>query len=294
MNDRPRDDDADLAPGLDEAEAALGDADDSHPAEDFVALVDDADANAAKPRGPQLRSSRGRGVLHARRSRSSRSRSGLFVFNSFVMPRFIHGEAEVRVPDLTNLTLDQAEKQVAPLRLQLSRAGERFDPAVPSGFILSQDPPEGTPVRGRHRVMVMVSLGEEFSSVPALFGESQRGARLLIERAGCASAASRTRPPRTSARAWWWTPIRRAETVLPRGAPVACCSRPASRREELRDARSARSRTLGRRRQLEALGFRVVTPAGAPVTGAIVFQDPPAGSRITRDATHHAAGHGTR
>ena len=38
----------------------------------------------------------------------------------------------------------------------------------------------------------------------------------------------------------------------------------------------------GVRRQLEAYGFRVFVPPAAPSLGTIVFQDPPAGARITR------------
>src|SRR5439155_24570937 len=108
----------------------------------------------------------------------------LFLFNNAIMPRLIHSAGEVRVPDLGNLTVEQAEKALQPIGLQLSRAGERFDPSVPRGFILSQDPGAETPVRGTRRVLVIVSLGEEFSSVPSLFGESVRTAQYLLERAG--------------------------------------------------------------------------------------------------------------
>ena len=210
---------------------------------------------------------------------------GLLVFNGLVMPRFIHGEAEVRVPDLTNLTYDQAEKLVTPLHLQVSRAGERFDPSVPAGFILSQDPPEGTPVRGKHRVMVMVSLGEEFSSVPALFGESQRGARLLIERAGLRVGGTSRAPSDEVGEGLVVASDPAAESVLPRGTPVSLLISNGAGGEEF-----VMPELLGRdlasvRRQLEAIGLRIVTPPGTAGAGGIVFQDPPAGARITRDAT---------
>jgi beta-lactam-binding protein with PASTA domain len=210
--------------------------------------------------------------------------TGLLVFNGLVMPRFIHGEAEVHVPDLTNLTFDQAEKLVSPLRLQISRAGERFDPAVPTGFILSQDPAEGTPVRGRHRIMVVVSLGEEFSSVPVLFGESQRGARLLLERAGLRVGGISHAPSDEVGDGLVVSSDPSGETVLPRGSTVSLLLSIGAGREEY-----VMPDLLGReisavRRQLEAVGFRVSLPPATPVSGAIVFQDPPAGSRITRDA----------
>src|ERR1051326_1107007 len=107
---------------------------------------------------------------------------GLSVFNSLLMPRFIHREGEVRVPELANLTVEQAQKVLEPTGLPLSRAGERFDPDVPTGRIVQQDPLAGTLVRAPRRVSVTVSLGEEFSSVPALFGETRRGE---IGRASC-------------------------------------------------------------------------------------------------------------
>ena len=105
---------------------------------------------------------------------------GILVFNNVLMPRFIHRAGEVRVPELANLTVEEAQAALQPSGLQLSRAGERFDAGVLRGRIVQQDPAAGTPVRGRARVNVIVSLGEEFSSVPALFGESRRNAELML------------------------------------------------------------------------------------------------------------------
>jgi len=45
--------------------------------------------------------------------------TGLVLFNSVVMPRLIHGVSEVHVPDLRNLTLEQAEHALRPLDLQV-------------------------------------------------------------------------------------------------------------------------------------------------------------------------------
>src|SRR5206468_8922968 len=87
---------------------------------------------------------------------------GLLVFNNMIMPRLVHSLGEVRVPDLGNLTVEQGEQALRPLGLTLSRAGERFDPSVPRGFIITQDPAPETPVRGKKLVTVVVSLGEEF------------------------------------------------------------------------------------------------------------------------------------
>ena len=104
---------------------------------------------------------------------------------------------------------------------QLSRAGERFDPSVPRGFILSQDPPPETPVRGKKRVLVVVSLGEEFSSVPELFGESLRSARYLLERAGLRVGGITRAPSDEVGEGLVAGSDPPAESVLPRDAPVS-------------------------------------------------------------------------
>jgi len=119
---------------------------------------------------------------------------GLWVFNSAIMPQLIHASAEVRVPDLSNLSYEQAEKLLAGQQLRLGRSGERFDASVPRGFILAQDPLPDTPVRVRRRIMVMVSEGEEFSAVPEMVGSSPRGAALAIDHAGLGFAGT-TRAP---------------------------------------------------------------------------------------------------
>jgi beta-lactam-binding protein with PASTA domain len=209
--------------------------------------------------------------------------TGLFVFNSLVMPRLIHSVAEVRVPELTNLTLERAEKQLGALGLQLSRAGERFDPTVPRGFIISQDPAPDTPVRGQRRVMVIVSLGEEFSSVPALFGESLRGARLLLERAGLKVAGITHAPSDEVGEGLVVASDPPAETVLPHETPVGLLVSSGAGPEYYVMPDVVGREIAAVRQQLESLGFRVITPPGAPSIGTIVTQEPAAGSRITRE-----------
>jgi len=211
--------------------------------------------------------------------------TGLLLFNNVIMPRLIHSVAEVRIPDLTNLTLEQAERTLTPVGIAVSRAGERFDPSVPRGVILSQDPPAETPVRGRKRVMVVVSLGEEFSSVPSLSGESLRGARNLVESAGL-RVGGVTRAPSDAVGAGLVVDSDPpAETVLPRDGVVGLLVSSGSR-EEFHVMPELLGREItGARRALESFGFHVVTPPGAASIGSIVFQDPPPGSRVARGAT---------
>jgi beta-lactam-binding protein with PASTA domain len=216
---------------------------------------------------------------------------GLIVFNNLVMPRLIHGISQVRVPDLTNSTLPQAEQALRPLNLQISRAGERFDPAVPRGFILSQDPPPGTAVRGRKRVSVVVSLGEEFSSVPELFGESQRSAEQLLKSAGLRLGVPTRAPSEEVGEGLIAGSDPGPESVLPRDTPVSLLISTGAGEESFVMPDVLGRELSGVRRQLEALGFRVVTPAGGAV-GTIVAQVPDPGARITRNSVVQLQGVG--
>jgi serine/threonine-protein kinase len=208
--------------------------------------------------------------------------TGLLVFNNLVMPRLIHGIGQVEVPDVRNLTLEQAEQALRPAELQLSRAGERFDPAVPRGFILSQDPDPGTPVRGRKRISVVVSLGEEFSSIPELSGESQRSAEQLLKSAGLRVGAITRAPSEEVGEGLVAGSDPGPETVMPQGSAVNVLISTGPGEESFVMPDLAGREIAGARRQLEALGFRVLVQPGVPSLGAIVSQRPPAGARITR------------
>ncbi|MGH7731206.1 MAG: PASTA domain-containing protein, partial [Candidatus Eiseniibacteriota bacterium] len=208
--------------------------------------------------------------------------TGIVLFNNLVMPRLIHGVGQVTVPDLTNLTVEQAEQALRPLGLQVSRAGERFDPAAPRGFVIDQEPGAGTTVRGRKRVAVVVSLGEEFSSVPGLFGESVRSARMLIERAGLRPGSIVQAPSEETGEGLVAASDPGAETVLQRNTPVHLLVSTGAGSESFVMPDLVGREVAGVRRQLEALGFRVERSGARTSVGSIVAQTPPPGSRITR------------
>ena len=252
------------------------------PAEAFEVLVTTAEAPAevVEPARPQPRRWRALGTLAGIASLAFVI--GLIVFNSLVMPRVIHGVGQVIVPDLTNLTVDQAEKALNAVGLQLSRAGERFDPAVPRGFVLSQDPEAGIGVRGRKRISVVVSLGEEFSSVPELSGESVRGARALIDRAGLEAGVVVHAPSEDVAEGLVAGSDPGAEMVLPRDTPVHLLVSTGPGPESFVMPDLLGREIAGVRRQLDALGFHVEMPPAAPSLGTIAAQEPPPGPRITR------------
>jgi len=157
---------------------------------------------------------------------------------------------------------------------------------------VAQEPAPGTPVRGQRRVMVAVSLGEEFSSVPELHGESRRGAQLLLERAGLEVGPLTRAPSDEVAEGLIVGTDPPAESVLPRGTAVALLVSSGSGVEEYVMPDLVGREIGGVRRQLEALGIRVLLPPSGADLGPIVAQDPAPGARITRDVvvTLQAAG----
>jgi beta-lactam-binding protein with PASTA domain len=211
--------------------------------------------------------------------------TGLGIFNDVVMPRWVHRGQEVRIPDLSNLNVRQAEKVLDQLGLRLSVRGEQFDPQVPKGFVLWQDPPVNDVVRSGRPVSVLVSLGEEFASLPVLYGESKRGASLLLSRSGLqlgepveaysdevgAGLVVATEPG--------------AQAVVPRGSAVNILVSRGSPSDEylVPDLRGREVKSV--RDDLEALGFNVQVAGEVGRLASIVEQVPLPGSRIRRGET---------
>ena len=208
--------------------------------------------------------------------------TGLVLFDEVVMPRFVRQGGDVQVPELANLNRDQAEQVLARAGLKMSLSAERFDPVIPRGFVIAQDPEPGRFVKSGRRVSVAMSLGEEFANVPELFGESLRSARLLVDRAGLKTGTLgrvvtsevgpglvvATEPP--------------LGAVVPRGTAVNLLVCIPSEPEAYvmpdlvgRDAQAAQ-------RDLEALGFRVQLTGPGSNFARIETQEPAPGARVLR------------
>jgi eukaryotic-like serine/threonine-protein kinase len=107
-----------------------------------------------------------------------------FVVNIVLMPSFTRQGAEAPVPEVTGLSELQAERVLVGEGLKMSKSSEQWSPDVPRGFVMTQDPPAGSAVKLGRRITVVVSLGAQGTSVPAVAGESARQAQIVIEAAG--------------------------------------------------------------------------------------------------------------
>ena len=133
----------------------------------------------------------------------------------------------------------------------------------------------------------LVSLGEEFSSVPELHGESVRSARMLVDRAGLRPGSVVQAPSDEVAEGIVTASDPGAETVLQRNTPVHLLVSTGAGTESFVMPDLLGREISGVRRQLDAQGFRVERSGAQTSVGTIVAQRPAPGSRITRSDVIH-------
>jgi eukaryotic-like serine/threonine-protein kinase len=106
------------------------------------------------------------------------------LLSAFITMRLaIHGR-EVKVPNLTGLTLSEASKQTRSLGLLLNLENRFYSPNTPPGHILAQSPAPGVTVRRQWAVRVTESLGAQQVAIPDVLGQSERTASINIRRLG--------------------------------------------------------------------------------------------------------------
>jgi beta-lactam-binding protein with PASTA domain len=106
------------------------------------------------------------------------------LISAYISMRFaIHGR-EVKVPDLTGLTLLDASKQTRSHGLILNLENRFYSPNTPPGHVLAQSPAPGVTVRREWTVRVTESLGAQQVAIPDVLGQSERTASINIRRLG--------------------------------------------------------------------------------------------------------------
>ena len=91
---------------------------------------------------------------------------------------------EIEVPSIIGVSVKEATFALDELKLKIGVIGERFDPEIPEGGIISQHPRAGGQVKTSGEVQVVVSLGEKRNPVPDLIGSTLRVARLMVSQLG--------------------------------------------------------------------------------------------------------------
>ena len=106
------------------------------------------------------------------------------LLSAFITMRLaIHGR-EVKVPNLTGLTLADASQQTRSRGLILHLENRFYSPNTPPGHVLAQSPAPGVTVRRQWAVRVAESLGAQQVAIPDVIGQSERTASINIRRLG--------------------------------------------------------------------------------------------------------------
>ncbi len=92
---------------------------------------------------------------------------------------------EVPVPDLRGRSLTEAARVAAAAELTVSvEQARRIHPSVPAGAVAAQEPTPGVRTRRQRSIRVWLSAGPRAAAVPALVGETPRGAVARLADAG--------------------------------------------------------------------------------------------------------------
>jgi beta-lactam-binding protein with PASTA domain len=90
----------------------------------------------------------------------------------------------VEVPDLTAMSLAEADGALEARGLYLKVAGEDNDLRIPSGHVLSQDVDPGKKIKGMAEIKVIVSKGPAVKLISSVVGEKVEDALKLFTQKG--------------------------------------------------------------------------------------------------------------
>jgi beta-lactam-binding protein with PASTA domain len=90
---------------------------------------------------------------------------------------------EVEVPNVSNLTLEEAGSKVSSASLNLTIENRFYSTTVPAGRVLSQSPAAGVTVRKGWHMRVTESMGPQRVTIPDTVGMNERDAGMALRRA---------------------------------------------------------------------------------------------------------------
>jgi serine/threonine-protein kinase len=96
---------------------------------------------------------------------------------TFVSFQFLSKGITVKVPELKGKSLQESEMIVFEKGIILKVSAEQYDHTVPTGFVLEQDLPAGSHVRGQAVLKVVLSKGPEVRLIPSSIGMPVEEAR---------------------------------------------------------------------------------------------------------------------
>jgi serine/threonine-protein kinase len=104
------------------------------------------------------------------------------------------GPSSVDVPNLLNLTKDEATSIILAAGLTLGDIDFEVSPVVPADTVLSQDPMPGTELESGSKVSIVVSVGTDAIDMPDIVGRSRADALFQLGEAGFSADQHRHHP----------------------------------------------------------------------------------------------------
>ncbi len=105
------------------------------------------------------------------------------LLSALITMRLAIHAGEVEVPDVSNLTVEEAAEAVSHASLNLTVESRFYSTTVPAGRVLSQSPAPGATVRKGWHMRVTESMGPQRVTIPDTVGMDERDAGSAIRKA---------------------------------------------------------------------------------------------------------------
>lgn len=109
---------------------------------------------------------------------------GILIANFLIMPSIVHKGREVIVPNVCNLSLEEAMNELKKRGLDGLATERRHDQIIEEGYIIIQDPLPDQKVKSGRIIHLTVSLGPQVINVPFLAGIDIQKGELILKRLG--------------------------------------------------------------------------------------------------------------
>ena len=113
---------------------------------------------------------------------------GLLVADTVILPNYIRKGEQIEVPDVVDLTPDQARRALARNGLRMRLQNPRWDTRIVEGNVVFQNPLAGSKVKSGRTVYVVPSKGTRSFTVPDVVGKKLRQAHLFVQQANLSVA----------------------------------------------------------------------------------------------------------
>lgn len=96
---------------------------------------------------------------------------GYILIDKIILPIYTHQDVFIAVPQVINMSYEQAEQALFERGLEVEKIVQRFNPILPRDIVVDQNPPPNTSVKPGRFIYLTVNSGEQrMVRIPALEG----------------------------------------------------------------------------------------------------------------------------